>query len=90
MKNIKEITFERAKFLIDNCKHNVVAVLNNKFYTDFHLTNYPSKKNVIGLSAYSNGFGSSIFLPKETRFFEILNNDHPYLPSFFEEIKKEI
>lgn len=60
-----------------NGNKTVVAYFNNKFYTDIHATDYPSKKNVLGLSAYPFGFGTSIFLPERTRFFAAEGNKVP-------------
>lgn len=64
MENVKKITINEI-----NGDKTVIAYANGKFYTDVRATDYQSKKNVLGLSAYPFGRGASIFLPEGTRFF---------------------
>lgn len=64
MEKVKEISINEI-----NGDKTIVAYTNGKFYTDIRATDYPSKKNVLGLAAYPFGFGTSIFLPEGTRFF---------------------
>ena len=53
-----------------NILNTTICFANGKFYGAPIKTDYASKKNEIGYSAYPLGHGSSIFLPKCTRFFE--------------------
>lgn len=67
--NIKEITAEQFK--TSSVLSETIAYANGRFYCDISKTSYPSKRNEIGLSAYPMGRGSSIFLPKGSRFFSV-------------------
>lgn len=86
--NIKEITADQFK--TTSVLSETIAYANGRFYCDISKTSYPSKRNEIGLSAYPMGRGSSIFLPKDSRFFSV---DHvegnPCLKWMAQEVKNK-
>lgn len=53
-----------------NTLNTTICFAFGKFFGKPIETDYASKKNEIGYSAYPLGFGTCKFLPKETRFFE--------------------
>lgn len=64
---IKKVSKE--EFLKKPIEQAYALTPDGRKWYDVTETNYPSKRNYIGLSGYPKGFGVCQFLPKGTRFF---------------------